>query len=907
MNDNVQWFLSKMRDCKFELAAKREEISDICPEIFDLRIPSEISDNITLSTMHGCPAGEIEDIARYLLEKQKLHTLVKLNPTLLGPDKLREILNNNLRFKTSVPDGAFEHDLKYPDAVRIISALEKTGKDNGLQFGLKLTNTLEAVNDGKVFDSEAGMMYMSGRALHPISVCVAEKLQLDFGGELLMSFSGGADAYNISDLLASGFKTVTVCTDLLKPGGYMRMNQYFVEIEKRYFKPGLLTPGTALANLSRYAGEVINSEAYRRDYIRTPDVKTKRELGKFDCISAPCRDTCATNQDVPDYLWFTSAGRFEKAYETILKTNPFPSVTGMVCDHLCQGKCTRINYDHPLQIREVKRFISEQEEVKLKPSGDNGLKAAVIGAGPSGLSCAYYLRLAGFTVDVFEAREKAGGMLQFAIPGFRLTDDAVDRDINRITDLGVNIRYNSKVDSNAFESFKKDYQYIFAGPGAQLSAPFEIEGSDAAGVLEPLGFLFDARQSKRTEIGKNVVIIGGGNTAMDAARTAWRLAGENSRVTVVYRRTLNEMPADQGEIKAVLDEGVEIIELAAPEKVLVKNDRVHAMLCSRMELKGVDSKGRPMPVKIEGSEFEIPCDTVIPAIGQQTDIAFATAADIAADGHTYRTRLEKVYTGGDAMRGASTAINAIGDGRKAAAGIIDDAGIKFGIEKPTGRTNLPKRELIIKRAVRTPANFDHANVTMQREAAVSEADRCLWCDEICNICTTVCPNFAMRGYEITPVRYDLQKATVSETGAVAITEDRVFEAGQKYQILNIANFCNECGNCTTFCPTSGAPHNEKPRFYLTVSSFNDAEEGYYFANLKDRKNLIFKHKDHITTLKELPGEYVYENDYVIGRFSRKGFRLLEAVFKTPCVREAHFMLAAEMSVLIKGVEDMVFE
>jgi putative selenate reductase len=326
-----------------------------------------------------------------------------------------------------------------------------------------------------------------------------------------------------------------------------------------------------------------------------------------------------------------------------------------------------------------------------------------------------------------------------------------------------------------------------------------------------------------------------------------------------------------------------------------------------------------MPVKITGSEFEIPCDTVIPAIGQQTDIAFATAADLAADRNTYRTKLEKIYTGGDAMRGASTAINAIGDGRKAAAGIIDDAGIKFGIEKPVGRKNLSQREMMIKRAVRKPAqqvpeqqqnslrNFDHVSETMDKEAVMSEADRCLWCDEICNICTTVCPNFANRGYEITPVRYNLQKATMSDTGTVEITEDRVFEAGQKYQILNIANFCNECGNCTTFCPSAGSPFREKPGFYLTIASFNEAEEGYYFANLKDRKNLIFKHKDHITTLTELPGEYVYENDYVIGRFSREGFRLLEAEFKTPCVREAHFMMAAEMSVLIKGAEGLVFE
>ncbi len=924
MNDNVQWFLSKMRDCEVELAAKCEEISDICPEIFDLHIPSEISGNITLSTMHGCPAGEIEDIARYLLEKQKLHTLVKLNPTLLGPDRLRDILNINLWFKTSVPDGAFEHDLKYPDAVRIISALQKAGKDNGLQFGLKLTNTLEAVNDGKVFDSDAGMMYMSGRALHPVSVCLAEKLQREFGGALLMSFSGGADAFNISDLLSGGFKTVTVCTDLLKPGGYMRLNQYFDEIKKRNFKPGLLTGSAALSNLSRYAGEVLHSNAYRRDYIRPPDIKTKRELEKFDCISAPCRDTCATNQDVPDYLWFTSAGRFEKAYETILKTNPFPSVTGMVCDHLCQGKCTRVNYDYPVQIREVKRFISEQDEVKLKPADYNGLKAAVIGAGPSGLSCAYYLRLAGFAVDVFESKEKAGGMVQFAIPGFRLTDDAVDRDIRRITDLGVSIRYNSRVDSQLFASLKKDYHYIFVAAGAQRSTPFEAEGASVAGVMEPLSFLFDARQSKSTEIGKNVVIIGGGNTAMDAARTAWRLVGENGKVTVVYRRTVNEMPADQGEIKAVLNEGVEIIELTAPEKVLETNGRVRGLLCSRIELKGIDSSGRPVPVKITGSEFEIPCDTVIPAIGQQTDIVFATAEDLAADQKTYKTSLEKIYIGGDAMRGASTAINAIGDGRKAAESIIDDAGIKFSLEKPAGRKNLTKRELIIKRAIRTHAhqwpqqmspqqqqsnirNFSPVTLTMDREAVMSEADRCLWCDEICNICTTVCPNFANRGYEITPVRYDLQKAVMSENGTVEISDDRVFTVKQKYQILNIANFCNECGNCNTFCPSLGAPYRDKPSFYLTISSFNEAEEGYYFANLKDRKNLIFKQKNHITTLTELPGEYVYENDYVTGRFSREGFRLLEAAFKTPCVREAHFMKAAEMSVLLKGVKDLVFE
>ncbi len=453
LNANVQWFIDKMGDCSEELAGRINEIIGIYPAVAAIGIPSAISDNITLSTMHGCPADEIEDIARYLLEKRKLHTLVKLNPTLLGPEMLREILNDKLRFKTIVPDEAFGHDLKYPDAVRIIKSLQKTAAENNLQFGLKLTNTLESLNNKNVFGSDVSMMYMSGRALHPISVNLARKLQEEFSGELLLSFSAGANAFNISDLLSCGFRTVTTCSDLLKPGGYMRLNQYFDELNKSLRSKAAdgiddyitrlsgqkdLT-AAALYNLSRYSAEVLTSKEYRREYIKPPDIKTDRTLGYFDCISAPCRDTCAASQDIPEYLRFTAAGQFDKAYEVILRTNPFPSVTGMVCDHLCQGKCTRINYDDPLQIREVKRFISEQDEVRLKPAADNGLSAAVIGAGPSGLSFAYYLRMAGFRVDVFEARSKAGGMVQYAIPGFRLTDEAVANDIRRITDLGVNI------------------------------------------------------------------------------------------------------------------------------------------------------------------------------------------------------------------------------------------------------------------------------------------------------------------------------------------------------------------------------------------------------------------------------------------------------------------------------------
>lgn len=930
MNDNVQWFLSKMTGCQPELDEKVEELRDIYPAIDNINIPAAISDNITLSTMHGCPANEIEDIARYLLEKKKLHTFVKLNPTLLGPERLRDILNKKLGFKTVVPDIAFEHDLKYPDAVKIIRSLQKTADENNLQFGLKLTNTLESVNSKNIFNNDVEMMYMSGRALHPIAINVAQKLQNEFNGDLCLSFSAGANAFNIADILSCGFKTVTGCSDILRPGGYMRLNQYFEELNCHFTENGSndlngfilnlsdkkTVTEAALANLSRYAEEVLTSKDYKRDYIKIPDIKSTRELGYFDCISAPCRDTCSTNQDIPDYLRFTSTGQFDKAYEVILRTNPFPSVTGMVCDHLCQGKCTRINYDDPLQIREVKRFISEQKEVKLTPAAANGIKVAIIGAGPSGLSCAYYLALAGFSIDIFEAKPKAGGMVQFAIPGFRLTDEAIEKDIKRITDLGVSISYNIKVDSERFQSLRSDYNNIFIGAGAQLSSPFDIEGATLNGVIDPLDFLFSVKQGKETGIGSNVVIIGGGNTAMDAARTAYRLVGTEGKVTIVYRRTVNEMPADQGEIKAVLEEGVEIIELAAPEKVLDKNGKVIALLCSRMELKGVDKKGRPSPVKIEGSEFEIKCDTIIPAIGQQTDIDFATKEEIASDTSTYETKLAHIFIGGDSLRGASTAINAIGDGRKAAGRIMKQAGIDFTIKLPAEGKNLTKRELIVKRAKRMfapeinelPAddrkNFKPVSETPDRDTIISEAGRCLYCDEICNICTTVCPNFANRSYDITPFTITLQKASLKDDGTIEVTNDKIFEVKQPYQILNIANFCNECGNCSTFCPTSSAPYKEKPKLFLTVSAFNQADEGYYFAKLRGKENLIYRKDKNITTLTELSDGYLYENDFISARFSKDGFSMSDVKFLTPCVREAHFERAAKMYVIIQGAKTL---
>lgn len=918
---NVQWFFDKMTSCKAELEEKVEKVKLLYPEVEKISIPHQLSNNITLSTMHGCPANEIEDIAKYLLTEKKLHTFVKLNPTLLGPEELRRILNKELKFKTNVPDIAFEHDLKYPDAVKIINSLQQTADKQGLTFGLKLTNTLESVNTKNAFKSDVEMMYMSGRALHPVSINVARKLQNEFNGKLLLSFSAGVNAFNVTDTLKCGFRTITVCSDLLKPGGYTRLKQYVENITSDIAKGKcntmveLVGKESAHQFLKKYADDVLSSKLYTRDHLREPSIKTKRELDYFDCISAPCRDTCATNQDIPDYLYFTATKQYDKALEVILKTNPFPSITGMVCDHQCQNKCTRINYDDSLLIREVKRFIAENSDIKLNPKAANGKSAAIVGAGPSGLSCAFYLAINGFKVDVFEAHSKSGGMVKYAIPGFRLTDEAINRDFGRLEQLGVKIAYNHKVDKDEFTKLKSTYDYVYLSPGAQKSADLNIDGIETTGVIDPLSLLFGVKDGSIKELGKNVVIIGGGNTAMDSARTAHRLVGNNGKVTVVYRRTVDEMPADEGEIKAVIEEGIQIVELTAPEKIVSANGKVKALLCSRMELKGVDAKGRPNPVKVANSEYEIECDVIIPAVGQALDIDFVPNELLKADTRTYKTLLGNVYIGGDALRGASTAINAIGDGRKAAEQIIKQSGFTVNTAKVEGK-NHSKKELMEMRSQRKFApevhtisledskTFKLVSQTLDENTIVEEAKRCLNCDEICNICTTVCPNLANYSYQVEPVSLKLQKVVIGENGALEYQPDKDFVINQRYQILNIANFCNECGNCGTFCPTDSAPYMAKPKLHITTESFNKCEEGYMVVHLKDRVNLIYKQPGGFKTLSEIGDEFIYETDHVFARFNKNDFKLLEAKAKTPCVKQIQFQHAAEMSIIIQGAKQL---
>ena len=234
LNENVQWFFDKMNDSSLELEEKINILKPLYPAINEIDIPTCLSDNITLSTMHGCPPDEIKKIGKYLIEERNLHTAIKLNPTLLGPDDLRYLLNAKLGYELNIPDEAFEHDLKYPEALSMINSLSELAESKGVEFALKLTNTLESLNSTHWLPGEEKMVYTSGRALHPLTIKLAKKLQTDFGGKLDLSFSAGVDAFNVADTLACNLKPITVCSDLLKPGGYLRLPQYLDEI-KRHF------------------------------------------------------------------------------------------------------------------------------------------------------------------------------------------------------------------------------------------------------------------------------------------------------------------------------------------------------------------------------------------------------------------------------------------------------------------------------------------------------------------------------------------------------------------------------------------------------------------------------------------------------------------------------------------------
>ena len=864
---NMQAFLCGMGDAEELLSKHVELVAAYFPGIRDCALPTIVSDNVTLSTMHGCPPDEIGQIATYLMREWGLHTSVKLNPTLLGPERVREILNDRLGYRDIVvPDAAFEHDPVYSDAVELIRELESTAEACGVVFGVKLSNTLEVINHRDIFAESEKQMYLSGRPLHALTVNIAADLATEFDGRLLISFAGGADAFNVPDLLAGGMRTVTTCSDLLRPGGYLRLPQYIERTseemaalgaedlhrfaiavaERRSSSSEAATyRSAALANLRGYANDVLDDRTLHSDAFDRLLTKTRRSLGTFDCIEAPCSDECAIDQQVPEYMRLVREGRFGEAVSVTREDNHLAAVLGHACDHLCERVCIRTHQDEPLAIREIKRFIMEHErEVDARAKASRDARVGVIGAGPCGLSAAGFLAEAGYGVELFEAREYAGGMVAGTIPLFRVSQGVVDQDLRRLEALGAKISTGVAAgrDLTLSDLRARGFDYVVVAAGAQVGLPLGIEGEEGEGVLDGLALLRDARNAQPPALEGNVGVIGGGDVAMDCARAAARLGA--TEVSILYRRTRAEMPAQDEEIEAVLEEGIGITELVAPLAARLGDGRLIGLECARMRLGVADASGRRRP-EDTGERFVLPLDALIVAIGQRADLGFFGGEPvrindkgwIEVDPKSMRTSLSGVYAGGDvAGEGPSNIVGALGDGRRIARDIRRrEEGVEPA-KKETQQGDLVDllrrralRDWRVKERHRPPEErkgFEEIVKTLTPEDAIAEAERCLDCDLFCSTCVSVCPNLAFFTYETAALEVSLPVLEGRDGGWIE-TSKTSFALGQSLQVAVLTDFCNECGNCESFCPTARAPYQDKPRLYLDGREFEAETDNAY--------------------------------------------------------------------------------
>ncbi|RHR54062.1 putative selenate reductase subunit YgfK [Clostridium sp. AF18-27] len=760
-----QWLLDNAD--LFEKVTK-EDIEGISPEVCNCA---------TLSTLHGCPPQEIERIARYLIEEKKVHTFIKCNPTLLGYEYARDMMDSMGYDYVAFGDFHFKDDLQYSDAVPMLERLQALAGEKGLEFGVKITNTFPV--DVKAGELPSEEMYMSGKSLYPLSMSVAMKLAKDFGGKLRISYSGGADYFNIKDIVDAGIWPVTMATTMLKPGGYQRLEQIgqiFAKDEAKAFE------GVDAQRVAQLVEAAKTDKHHVKAVKPLPSRKIKRPVPLTDCFVAPCEEGCPIHQDITTYLKLMGAGKAEEALEVILLKNPLPFITGTICAHNCMSKCTRNFYETPVNIRRTKLEAAEGgfEAVmaKLKkPEITSGKTAAVVGGGPAGMAAAYFLARGGVKTTLFEKEEKLGGVVRNVIPGFRISDEAIDNDAKLIEAMGVEIVTGREIGS--VDEVKKDYDYVVLALGASTPGVLRLEKGEAMNALEFLA-QFKATDGN-LDLGENVVVIGGGNTAMDTARAAKRNKGVK-KVSLVYRRTKRYMPADAEELEMAIEDGVEFAELLSPVKL--ENG---VLYCKKMVLGDYDASGRRGVVETD-EVVEVPADTVIAAVGEKVPGAFYEANGIAldnrgrvqADQETLETSVAGVYAAGDGLYGPATVVEGIRDGMKAAEAIL-------GRAVAEDLFSLSDEEKI----------YGRKGNLMEEDGKDVDSKRCLSCNSYCENCVEVCPNRA--------------NITLTVPGM------------ERHQIIHVDYMCNECGNCKSFCPWDSAPYLDKFTLFANEKDMEDSK------------------------------------------------------------------------------------
>ena len=777
------------KHCKAYLLEHADWFEHVTTEDIE-QIPPEICNSVTLSTLHGCPPQEIERIAMYLLTEKGFHTFVKCNPTLLGYEFARKTMDEMGYDYIQFGDFHFKDDLQYEDAVPMLTRLMNTAKERKLEFGVKITNTFPV--DVKQNELPSEEMYMSGKSLYPLSISLAAKLAKEFDGRLRISYSGGADYYNIERIVDAGIWPVTVATTLLKPGGYQRLTQMAKLLDKENAPFEKVDAESA----GKLAEEAVKDPHHVKAMKTLPSRKMKKEVPLMDCFVAPCKEGCPIHQDITTYLQLVGEEKYEEAMEVIAEKNPLPFITGTICAHNCMSKCTRNFYETPVHIREMKLKAAENGyEALLEklpvPAVTKAGKAAVIGGGPAGMAAAYFLRKGGMEVTLFEAKESLGGVVRHVIPPFRISEDAIEKDAEILRKMQVDIRCNTKVES--LEELKKQgYTKIVLAVGAPVQGSLKLESGMPKNALE---FLAEFKQTDgNVSLGKYVVVIGGGNTAMDTARAAKRNVGVE-HVYLVYRRTRRYMPADEEELVMALEDGVEFKELLSPVKL--ENGQ---LLCKVMQLSDYDVSGR-RGVTETGETVWVPADTVIAAVGEKvpTDwyqangLAVSEKGRLYVDEKTLKTSDDNVYAAGDGLYGPATVVEAIRDGRKVAEAIAGEV-LARDFDK------LAEEEKV----------YAKRGVLKEEQKETKEAGRCLGCSTICENCVEVCPNRANIAIQVPGM--------------------------EKHQIIHVDYLCNECGNCKSFCPYSSAPYLDKFTLFATEADMeNSKNQGFAVLNQETRR------------------------------------------------------------------------
>jgi formate dehydrogenase major subunit len=539
-----------------------------------------------------------------------------------------------------------------------------------------------------------------------------------------------------------------------------------------------------------------------------------------DCI-APCRFNCPAGIDIQSYVAHVANRDYKSAIKTIKDRNPLPLVCGRVCPKPCEDVCRRGLMEGPVAIDNIKRFVSDEDLKEpfipeLKPA--TGKRVAIVGAGPAGLSCAYYLKIEGYDVEIFEKHAKPGGMLLWGIPEYRLPKNLLAKEIEIITGLGVKIHYNKSLGKDIYLKDLKDrFDALFLAIGAQKSTAMRVKNEDAEGVFGGIDFLYNIAKGKKVDVGKGVVIVGGGNTAIDAARTAVRLGPE--KVTIVYRRTRDEMPAEDIEIEEAAHEGVEFKFLRAPTEILTKDGKVTGIICQVMGLGEADSSGRKRPIPVDGEFETIDADTIIAAIGQYVDpsgleapvdgtnaIALTKYKTIVADvnENTFKTNIPGIFAGGDAVTGPSIAISAIAHGRYAVfsihswlsgASLVKDFRSAFNftlgqklsdvdknyIPQASHQERVKQASLPIKERLH---NFKEVDFSYSEEQALREAKRCLSCG-----CLDV---------EECKLRLYAEKFKIDLNRIKGSIRKQHIDSSSKYLIFDSTK-CIKCGKCIRVC------------------------------------------------------------------------------------------------------------